>query len=104
MDNFLKNVCIKEMKDPILEELASVARRSAEQEGKQVSEQLTFSALQSFVLDVITDTAHNKSSMLQDVIKRRPTEIQYLNGYVVRKGKECGVDTPANQLLASKFE
>jgi 2-dehydropantoate 2-reductase len=38
--------------------------------------------------------------MLQDTEqKRRPTEIDYLNGYIVRKGIEMGIPTPANQII-----
>ncbi len=36
-------------------------------------------------------------SMGQDIRKGRRTEIDYLNGLVVEKGKEHGIDTPANQ-------
>jgi 2-dehydropantoate 2-reductase len=38
-------------------------------------------------------------SMLQDIIKGRPTEIDYLNGYVVRRGRELGIPTPVNEVL-----
>ena len=33
--------------------------------------------------------------MLQDVMKGRRTEIEYLDGYVADRGREVGVDTPA---------
>jgi 2-dehydropantoate 2-reductase len=36
-------------------------------------------------------------SMGQDIKKGRRTEIDYLNGLVVEKGKELGIDCPANQ-------
>ena len=36
-------------------------------------------------------------SMLQDVLKGRPTEIDYINGYVARQGREAGVPTPVNE-------
>ncbi len=39
------------------------------------------------------------SSTAQDVARGKPTEIDYLNGYVVRKGEELGVPTPVNRLL-----
>jgi 2-dehydropantoate 2-reductase len=35
-----------------------------------------------------------KTSMLQDVEKGRPTEIDYMNGHVVKKGGELGIPTP----------
>ena len=37
-----------------------------------------------------------KASMGQDVAKGRPTEIDYMNGHVVAKGRECGVATPVS--------
>jgi 2-dehydropantoate 2-reductase len=56
---------------------------------------------------VFTETAEarrrggreNLSSLLQDVMKRRRTEIEYLNGYVARRGAELGIPTPANSLV-----
>ena len=38
----------------------------------------------------------HKASMLQDVEARRQTEIDYLNGGIVRFGREHGVPTPLN--------
>jgi 2-dehydropantoate 2-reductase len=38
-----------------------------------------------------------KTSMLQDIEKGRPTEIDYMNGYVVRKGRELGIPTPLSE-------
>jgi 2-dehydropantoate 2-reductase len=37
-----------------------------------------------------------RSSMGQDVTKGRPTEIDYMNGYVVAQGRERGVPTPVS--------
>jgi 2-dehydropantoate 2-reductase len=41
----------------------------------------------------------HKASMLQDVEARRPTEIDYLNGGIVRAGREHGVPTPTNEAI-----
>ncbi|MDE3025592.1 MAG: 2-dehydropantoate 2-reductase [Acidobacteriota bacterium] len=41
----------------------------------------------------------HKASMLQDVEARRTTEIDYLNGGIVRFGREHGVATPLNAAI-----
>jgi 2-dehydropantoate 2-reductase len=41
----------------------------------------------------------HKASMLQDVEARRPTEIDYLNGGIVRVGREHDVPTPLNEAI-----
>jgi 2-dehydropantoate 2-reductase len=43
----------------------------------------------------------HKASMLQDVEARRPTEVDYLNGGLVRFGDEHGVPTPLNRAIWS---
>lgn len=42
----------------------------------------------------------HKASMLQDRIARRPTEIDAINGAIVRSGEAAGVATPVNATLA----
>jgi len=39
------------------------------------------------------------SSTAQDVARRKPSEIDHLNGFVVRRGRELGVATPVNETL-----
>ncbi|MEO7007998.1 MAG: 2-dehydropantoate 2-reductase [Caldimonas sp.] len=39
------------------------------------------------------------SSTAQDMARAKPSEIDHLNGFVVRRGRELGVPTPANQAL-----
>lgn len=39
------------------------------------------------------------SSTAQDLARGKPTEIDYLNGYVVRRGQALGIATPANRVL-----
>ena len=41
------------------------------------------------------------SSTAQDIARGKPTEIDSLNGFLVRKGAELGVPTPVNQTLYS---
>jgi len=43
--------------------------------------------------------SRNLSSMQQDLLKGRPTEIDFLNGAVVALGRQYGVECPVNQAL-----
>jgi 2-dehydropantoate 2-reductase len=43
----------------------------------------------------------HKASMLQDVEARRQTEIDYLNGGIVRFGREHAVATPLNEMITA---
>ena len=44
-------------------------------------------------------TYNNKNSMLQDVLKGKPTEIDFLNGKIVEFAKDLGIRVPVNELL-----
>ncbi len=41
------------------------------------------------------------SSTAQDIARGRPTEIDSLNGYVVRRGAELGIATPMSEVLVT---
>jgi 2-dehydropantoate 2-reductase len=51
------------------------------------------------VEDVARNTAANTSSMLQDVLRGTPTEINAINGAIVQIGEKEGVPTPINRVL-----
>ena len=53
------------------------------------------------VTEVCRATADNIASMLQDVLKGKMTEIEAINGAIVREGKALGIPTPINQTLTS---
>ncbi len=61
-------------------------------------------ALRDGVYQVIQATAANLSSMHQDVFHRRPTEIDFITGYVVRKGEQHGIATPVNSALYQQIK
>lgn len=50
-------------------------------------------------MQVARATASNKSSTLQDVLRGAPTELERINGAVVREGKRLGIPTPVNEKL-----
>ena len=47
--------------------------------------------------DSIEVALDHKPSMLQDVLASRPTEVDQLNGGIVRFGQELGIPTPLNR-------
>lgn len=51
------------------------------------------------VAEVARNTAANSSSMLQDVLRGTPTEIEAINGAIVQAGEKLGIHTPVNRLL-----
>jgi 2-dehydropantoate 2-reductase len=53
------------------------------------------------VIDVCRGTSGNIASMLQDVLKERQTEVDFINGAIVREGKIAGIHTPVNFTLTS---
>ena len=48
----------------------------------------------------IPATAQHHSSMLQDLTRGKKTEIDFINGAVVEKGRVRGVATPVNACIA----
>jgi 2-dehydropantoate 2-reductase len=48
--------------------------------------------------------AGGRPSMLQDVVKRRRTEIEFLNGWVVEQGRKVGVPTPVNEAVVRQVK
>jgi 2-dehydropantoate 2-reductase len=91
-------------KDP-----SSEAAVEKEEEGDDGDE---FQAWQDYVLEVIQATAANRSSMLQDVQQQQPTlpdhplhrlprrtEIDALNGFVVRRAQSLGLPCDKNERL-----
>lgn len=57
--------------------------------------------LQAFYGQMVPTTASHHASMLQDIQRGRKTEIDALNGAVVKLGEKYGVDTPVNRIITS---
>jgi len=48
---------------------------------------------------VCEGTSDNLSSMLQDILRKKRTEIDFINGVIVRLGQELGISVPVNKFL-----
>ncbi|WP_033570209.1 2-dehydropantoate 2-reductase [Dickeya undicola] len=56
-------------------------------------------SLQLYVNQIIQNTAANTSSMRQDVLAQRHTEIDYITGYLLRRARAHGLSLPENSRL-----
>ncbi|MGD9497974.1 MAG: ketopantoate reductase family protein [Armatimonadota bacterium] len=54
-----------------------------------------------FAAQICRQTAQNRSSMLQDVLAGRRTEIDFINGEIARRGEQRGVPVPLCTLLTA---
>jgi 2-dehydropantoate 2-reductase len=79
--------------------LMAAAARETAQVAAKLGVSLPFDDPALAARDVARRTAGNHSSMLQDVNRGAPTEIDAICGAVVRAGKELGVPTPINRTL-----
>jgi 2-dehydropantoate 2-reductase len=59
---------------------------------------------QAFYGQMIPTTALHHASMLQDIQLGRRTEIEALNGAVVRLGRDYGVPTPVNAIITAMLK
>lgn len=82
---------------------AQFIMRAAATEAAEVAEalgvELPYKDAAEEAVSVAFKTATNTSSMLQDVLRQTTTEIEMINGAVVRAGEALGIETPVNQML-----
>jgi len=86
---------------PVLAELRAVAHASGVGDARLgVPDGGGLDAFATGIEDTLSRYGGNVSSMLADVQAARPTEVDYLNGWVARRGAALGVPTPVNAALA----
>lgn len=67
--------------------------------GKALGVRFLHQDMLAAVQQVARRTGTNISSMRQDVLSKRRTEVAYINGAVVRQGEQVGLPTPVNRTL-----
>lgn len=51
------------------------------------------------MMKLFSDSYDNKSSMYQDILKGRKTEIDFINGKIISLGRKHGINVPINESL-----
>lgn len=82
---------VVELQERVLQEVIAVAAASGVT--------LPLQASRDAVAKIAVGMPQQLSSTAQDMARRKPSEIDHLNGFVVRRGRELGVPTPVNQTL-----
>jgi 2-dehydropantoate 2-reductase len=85
-----------------IEELWEIAS-SVVEEGVSVLRKMgmTGEDLLNVVKDVVIKTSENRSSMLQDIENKKRTEIDFINGKIVEKAEELGLEANSNRILVN---
>lgn len=98
-----EGVCNGEILQPSYQDevlsLCQQACNVAQAEGIPLEHQ----ALLHQIHQVAQATAQNRSSMLQDVSQHRQTEIDYINGYLVRCGHKHQIPVPAHEKVLEQI-
>jgi 2-dehydropantoate 2-reductase len=79
--------------------LMEMAVSEAERVARAKGIELPYSDTLGRVLEVCKATSGNIASMLQDVLSQRTTEVDFINGAIVREGEALGIPTPVNRTL-----
>ena len=55
--------------------------------------------VEGLIIDAGKTIGTGRPSLAQDLLKGRATEVDYLNGYIVNKGKQVNIPTPVNESI-----
>ncbi len=86
---------------PAVQALQRAAVHEAVAVARAEGHDLAPDAMLAAVARIAATMPAQRSSTAQDLARGRPTEIQYLNGHVVRRGAALGIATPVNQALTA---
>jgi 2-dehydropantoate 2-reductase len=87
------------LKRPTARNLMKDAAKEASEVAAALKIKLPYTDPVKMVGEVAMRTAENRSSMLQDVLRGAPTEIDAISGAIVRAGEEASIPTPVNLTL-----
>ncbi|OGK21276.1 hypothetical protein A3C23_02070 [Candidatus Roizmanbacteria bacterium RIFCSPHIGHO2_02_FULL_37_13b] len=88
-NNQLADPGLKELKTDLINECLAVSKANG----------IIFTKNISKMIDDYIPLSANTNSTLQDLNRGKKTEIDYLNGEIVKLGKKYGINTPVNKTL-----
>jgi len=86
---------------PALRAMAEAIATEGEAAARAERIGLPYASAAEATFETARATAENRCSMLQDLQTGRPTEIEYLNGAIVRVAESHGLASPANRAVAT---
>jgi 2-dehydropantoate 2-reductase len=92
-----ESVYTRDLMNCIVEEIFEVIKESGHETHWECAEDY----LDNFYQKLLPPTAAHNSSMLQDIKAKKRTEIDALNGAVLRLAEEFHIDTPCNFILCN---
>lgn len=87
------------LKNPILEKLMEQVCYESVGVANACGFNLIYEDILNLTKEVISDTSENFSSMLQSIQKGSKTEIDSINGFIVKAGKQFDIDVTLNEVI-----
>ncbi len=87
------------LKIPYARYIMEEAILEAEKIAKKKGIKLMYPSAQDKAKEVCRKTSANINSMLQDILCGKKTEIDYLQGAIIKEGKKYRIKTPVNEVL-----
>ncbi len=87
------------IKDKNLKNLLCAVAEETSKVAQAKGIRLLYSNPKKKVIESCKKTAGNVNSMLQDILKGKRTEIDYLNGAIVKEARKIRMDAPLNRIL-----
>jgi 2-dehydropantoate 2-reductase len=79
----------------LMKEIVDEALQIAEKKGIR----LLYADMAQAAYDLAEKNADSQNSMLQDFLKGKRTEIDFISGAIVKEGQQIGIDTPVNRSM-----
>ncbi|KAI5195455.1 6-phosphogluconate dehydrogenase C-terminal domain-like protein [Aureobasidium subglaciale] len=103
--SILYNFAVTRTMRLLLAEISLVIRSLPELRGlPNIQDRFSPERLETLVVSTADKTRYNISSMLADARAGRKTEVRYINGYIVSRGEEMGMQCVCNYMMMQLVE